>query len=196
MGKTTVLLGIYGSLRRKAFSKAVVSSLQDLTPTDVRLDLASLAELPFYNQDLDPSYGEVVDWPPTVATFRDSVAAAAGLVICTPEYNYGIPGVLKNALDWASRPAHRSPLAGKLVLIISCSPAFTGGVRAQAPLRQVLTSCLANVLTRAEVVIGAVQEKVVDNRLVDPTTRDFCAQALADLVSEIRAREVAGAANS
>ena len=93
------LIGLSGSLRRHAYSTAVLTTLQDALPTDVRLDVRSLDGIPLFNDDLD---GE--DAPATVAALRRDVAATDGLVVISPEYNHGMSGVLKNALDWLSRP--------------------------------------------------------------------------------------------
>src|SRR5690606_22909746 len=102
------LLGIAGSLRAGSFSTAILESLGDDLPADVGLHLHPLGDVPLYNQDLDT---EIPLAP--VAALRDAIAGADGLVIVTPEFNYGLPGVLKNALDWASRPYAASSLIGK-----------------------------------------------------------------------------------
>jgi chromate reductase len=107
-----------------------------------------------------------------------------------------MPGVLKNALDWASRPAFRSPLVGKPALIATASPAFTGGVRAQAQLRETLAATLSRVVPAPEIVIGSVHEKVRDGRLVDEAALRFALDGLGVLVAEIRARQVAGLADA
>src|SRR5262249_26020287 len=101
--------------------------------------------------------------------FRNAIGVSDGVVIVTPEYNHGIPGVLKNALDWASRPYGKSVLIDKPVLVISVSPAFTGGVRAQAQVNETLLSIPARILAGPQVVIGGVAEKTKTGCLIKPS---------------------------
>jgi len=112
-------------------------------------------ELPLYNEDEDGDNA-----PEEVRHFRDAIASSAGLIIATPEYNHGIPGVLKNALDWASRPYGKSALIEKPVLVISVSPAFTGGARAHAQVNETLLSIPARLVAGPQVVIGSIAEKL------------------------------------
>lgn len=177
------LAAISGSLRAASANTAVLRTLQDLMPAGVEMELLPLDGLPLYNQDLDGT-----EPPPQVAAFKASVAAADGLVICTPEYNFGIPGVLKNALDWASRPAFASPLKHKPALMMSCSPAFTGGARAHAQLRETLAGALSRVVVRPPVVIGGVHTKIQQGLLADEASVKFALEAVADLVAEIQAQ--------
>src|SRR5258707_2092957 len=120
------LLGLSGSLRSNSYSRSVLYALQRALAPEVSLAIRNLA-LPLYNEDEDGASAS-----DEVRSFRSSIAASDGVIIVTPEYNHGIPGVLKNALDWASRPLGGSALARKPVVVMSVSPAFTGGVRAQA----------------------------------------------------------------
>lgn len=178
---TINLLGISGSLRSGSFSTSILHSLADEAPAGVTLKLHSLADVPLYNQDLD------TDQPlPGVKALRDAIAAADGLVIVTPEFNYGLPGVLKNALDWASRPYGAASLIGKPVVTMSASPAFTGGVRAQAQLNETLLATGTRLVIRPQVVIGEVHAKVQDGRLTDRASLDFALGAIGDLVRSIR----------
>jgi len=132
------LLAIPGSLRRESHCAAVLRSLPPLLPATVAFELFPLGEIPLYNADLD------TDSPPAgVVRLKQAIAAADGLVVCSPEYNYGIPGVLKNAIDWASRPGFASPLRGKPVLVMTASPGTAGGVRAQAQIRDAFAATLA-----------------------------------------------------
>jgi chromate reductase len=165
------LLGLPGSIRREAYSLAVLRGLQ------ARLGESVLAirdlRLPLYDQDEDGPAA-----PEAVTTFRSAIAASDGLIISTPEYNHGTSGVLKNALDWASRPYGRSVLTTKPVLVISSSPAFTGGVRAHAQVNETLLSVQALILSGPQVVIGGVAHKVRDGRLVDEATLSFTLAAI------------------
>lgn len=141
---------------------------------------ADIGSIPLYNQDLyvDPL-------PEAVRRFREQVADADGVVISSPEYNHGIPGPLKNALDWASRPHNGSPFNGKPVLVITSSPAFTGGVRAQYQIREALASMLARPVSTPELVVGLVGSKVHDGRFHDPATIDFARGAFLTMFAEI-----------
>lgn len=174
------LLGLSGSLRRQSHCTAVLRTLQGTLPPGQELALSPLDDVPPYNQDRD---GEAA--PEPVRALRAAIAEAHGLVVISPEYNYGISGVLKNALDWASRPAMRSPLKGKPALLMTASPGFTGGARAQYQLRETLAATLARPVVRPQVVIAAVHEKIRDGRLVDEATLRFLQEAVADLAREI-----------
>ena len=178
--KKTRLLGLSGSLRAGSHNTAVLRTLQIRLPEDLELVLHPLNDLPLYNADLDSPA------PPTpVAAFTAAVEQADGLVLCSPEYNAGTSGVLKNALDWASRPAHHSPLKGKPALIISSSRAFTGGARAHAQLRETLASTLSRVLAHPPVVIASVHEKIRDGLLTDEPNIQFALGAITALRDEI-----------
>ena len=177
------LLGIAGSIRSGSFSAAILETLKAEVPEGVELTQHSLADVPLYNQDLD------TDQPPAaVRSLRQAIAQADGLVIVTPEFNYGMPGLLKNALDWASRPYGASCLIGKPVVTMSASPAFTGGVRAQAQLNETLLATQSQLVVRSQVVIGEVHAKIVDGRLIERSSLDFAAAAIGDLVRLIRER--------
>lgn len=177
------LLGISGSLRRDSFCTAILRTAAERIADAAHLEVISLETLPHYNQDLDGS-----EPPAAVRALQNAIAAAAGLVIVTPEYNYGVSGVLKNALDWASRPYGQSKLTGKPVLTMSASPASTGGVRAQSQLTETLLAIGARLLIRPQIVIGLVHEKVKDQRLVDGKSLGHVADGLNDLLRVITAR--------
>lgn len=170
------LLGLSGSLREGSYSTAVLRALADRLDHGAELRLHPLGEVPLYNQDLDSA-----EPLPAVAALREAIAVADGLVIVTPEYNYGMPGVLKNALDWASRPYGAAPLAGKPVVTMATSPAFTGGVRALAQLHETLLATQSLLVPRPQTVIGQVHEKFEEGRLVDDAVFDFALGAVADL---------------
>ena len=171
------LLGLPGSLRQGSYSLAVLRGLQPALSPAVDLQIGDL-RLPLYDQDQDePST------PQTVQAFRQAVAESDGVVIATPEYNHGIPGVLKNALDWASRPLGRSALTGKAVLVISVSPAFTGGVRAQAQANETLLAIQSRPVLGPQVVIGNVADKIRDGRLTDEPSLRFALSAIDRLIA-------------
>ena len=174
------LLAISGSLRAQAFSTAVLQALAEATAAQAQFDQADIGALPHFNQDL---YVEPL--PAAAARLRSQIAQADGLVISSPEYNHGVPGVLKNALDWASRPHNASPLRGKPALIVTTSVAFTGGVRAQYQIREALVSALARPVATPEIVIGGINAKMVDGRFHDPSTLDFAMNGFAALFEEV-----------
>jgi chromate reductase len=148
----------------------------------VHLEVHSLIDLPLYNGDLD------TEGPPdAVVRLREAIRQADGLVLCTPEYNAGTSGVMKNALDWASRPQQNSSLRGKHALIMSASPAFTGGARAHAQLRETLASTLSRVAVHPAVVIPQVLGKLKEGRLIDESNIEFALGAIQALLAEIRA---------
>ncbi len=174
------LLGISGSLREQSFSTAILHALADATASRASYVFADIGALPHFNQDL---YGDVL--PEALQAFRDHVAAADGLVIVSPEYNHGIPGVLKNALDWASRPHNQSPLKHKPVLIATSSPAVTGGARAQYQIRETVVAALARPVLTPEIVVGSVAAKIVDGRFQDPAVIEFALHGFDALFEEV-----------
>jgi len=176
-----LILGISGSLRAGSFSTAILRSVGGLLEGKARFAMLAMEDLPLYNQDLDTAAP-----PEPVARLRQQIADAEGLVIATPEYNYGMPGVLKNVLDWASRPFGQSRLTGKPVLTLSSSPAFTGGVRAQAQLNETLLANSARIVLRPQIVIGLVMEKVRDGEMVDEQSLRFLEDGLGDLLGVVR----------
>jgi chromate reductase, NAD(P)H dehydrogenase (quinone) len=179
MSKPDVLV-IPGSLRKGSHSGAVAAGLMEAASARASFRLLTLHAVPLYNADLDGEHK-----PEGVAVLKQAIQDAAGLVLVSPEYNYGVPGVLKNALDWASRPGYQSVLKGKPVLVITSSPGLVGGVRAQAQLRQTLFATLARVVAAPEVAITQVGSKVQEGRLSDPASLKFMLDAFQALLDEI-----------
>jgi chromate reductase len=173
------ILGMSGSLRSASFGTAILNAPQERSPPGMEFSVRTIEDIPFYNEDLDvqPSL-------PPIADFRSKVASD-GIVIATPEYNHGVPGVLKNALDWASRPAFVSCFQGNPVLIISSAPASTGEVQAQYQLRGTLTSMLARVVSGREIVVGGVNAKMSQDRFTDEERLAFIATELNRLHDEV-----------
>src|SRR5439155_20929081 len=141
------LLGLSGSLRRASNSTAVLRGLKDALGLRAALDIFPLHASPLYNEDDD-----AVRSPESECTLRSAINASDGVIIISPEYNHGMSGVLKNALDWASRPYGRSVLKSKPVLTMTASPAFTGGVRAQQQMNETLASIPARRVFRPQIV--------------------------------------------
>jgi chromate reductase, NAD(P)H dehydrogenase (quinone) len=181
MSATFNLLGISGSLRAVSFSTAVLAALAEATAEQAKFAYADIGAVPHFNQD---HYADPLPVP--VQNLRDQIAAADGLVIVSPEYNHGVPGVLKNAFDWASRPHNGSPLRDKPALIVTTSPAVTGGARAQYQIRETLISALARPVATPEIVVGQVAGKIVDGRFEDSAVIEFALAGFAALYAEIR----------
>jgi chromate reductase len=176
------VLGFAGSLRKQSHNVAVLRAAGDLMPAGMSLELYDLASLPFYNQDED---GERM--PDSVREFKRKIADADALLIATPEYNHSIPGVLKNALDWASRPSGTAPTNGKPAAILGASPGGFGAVRAQLHLRQILASMNVFVLPRPEVAIPFVGQKLdEEGHVTDEQTREFLRAHMIAFASWVR----------
>ncbi len=168
------ILGISGSLRRGSFNTALLHAAREHAPAGMQIEEYSLADIPLYNDDV-----RVAGYPPSVQAFREAIAAADGLLIVSPEYNYSIPGVLKNAIDWASRPPHQ-PLAGKPLAIMSASTSLLGGARMQYHLRQVAVFAEMHVLNKPEVFVAKAPEKFdADSKLTEDATREIVVAQLA-----------------
>ncbi|WP_395703050.1 NADPH-dependent FMN reductase [Aquabacterium sp.] len=174
------LLGVSGSLRRGSHCTAILHALAPWLAARAHYEVMTLLDVPPYNADTDGAAA-----PIGVQRLKQAIAEADGLVICSPEYNYGIPGVLKNAIDWASRPGFQSPLKGKPALVITASPGLFGGVRAQAQIRDALAATLARPVLRPHLAVPAVDKKIVDGRMADEPTQQLLQLGLADLLAEI-----------
>ncbi|MGP4132293.1 NAD(P)H-dependent oxidoreductase [Pantoea tagorei] len=162
------LVTLTGSLREHSSNRAIAHTLPELAPPGVNVShLDSIGNVPHYNADIQEK-----GFPEVVTKMAREIAQADGLIIVTPEYNYSIPGVLKNTLDWLSRVSPQ-PLASKPVLIQSASPGTIGGARAQYHLRQILVFFDARVLNKPEAMIGQVNQKVQNGILADEITREF-----------------------
>ncbi|MGA3400663.1 MAG: NADPH-dependent FMN reductase [Acetobacteraceae bacterium] len=171
---TISILGIAGSLRQGSFNRATLRAAQELAPEGMRIDSFDIAPIPLYNEDVRQQ-----GFPPPVEDFRARIKAADGLLFVTPEYNYSIPGVLKNAIDWASRPPEQ-PFDGKPVGIMGASGGGFGTARAQYHLRQCFVFLNGMVMNRPEVMVPAAQNKFdAGGKLTDQPTRDFIAAHLA-----------------
>jgi len=181
------IVGISGSLRKGSFNTLLLKLLKEMAPPEILVDVVTLEDIPFYSEDFE----KTPDLP-AVAGFKRRIAESDGILIATPEYNHGVPGVLKNALDWASRPAFNSCFKGKPVSIISSSPAFTGGVRAQYQVRETLISMYAHMVTGPEVVLGGVNTKFTgDAYTAHDDGLDFILRAVHLLRDEILFRREA-----
>jgi len=169
------VLGISGSLRRDSFNTALLRHVGELVEAEgAEFDIYDgLRDIPPYDQDAD-----VADAPEPVGRMRAAVAAADAVFITTPEYNYSVSGVLKNAIDWGSRPPNQV-FQDKPVAMFSCTPGPLGGARVQYDLRRILSQLWAHPLPRPEVFIGNAPSKFADGKLSDETTRKFLTELLA-----------------
>jgi chromate reductase, NAD(P)H dehydrogenase (quinone) len=176
--RSVKILGFAGSLRQGSYNRAALRAAVELMPAGGALETFDLAAIPLYNGDV-----EAQGVPAAVERFKAAIAAADGLLIVTPEYNYSIPGVLKNAIDWASRPPNDSPLNGKPVAFMGASMGGFGTVRSQLHLRQVCVFTNMYPLNRPEVHISTAQDKFdADGRLTDERTREAIRRLLAALL--------------
>ena len=175
------LLGMSGSLRTGSYSNAVLETLREKFEDRADLRIYDLQPIPAYNQDFE---GE--NRPAPVKALLAAIAASDGLVLCAPEFNHSIPGVLKNALDWASRPAFTSVMAYKPVAIMATSRGPLGGARCLEHMRVALESMLARVTLAREVLITAAADKIRGGRLVDEASLGFACAAVEALLCEIR----------
>jgi chromate reductase len=181
------LIGMSGSLRAGSFSNAILETLREKFADRADLKVYDLAPIPAYNQDFE---GE--KRPPAVKQMLADIEAADGLVLCAPEFNHSIPGVLKNAIDWASRPAFTSVLAYKPVAIMATSRGPLGGARCLEHMKVALDSCLSRVTLAREVIITAAETRIKDGRLVDETCLHFAGGAVEALLTEIAIFKSAG----
>jgi len=181
MAKPVNILGFAGSLRKASYNRGLLQAALGLLPEGVTLETFDLLPIPLYNGDV-----EAQGFPAPVQQFRDKIAAADALLIATPEYNYSIPGVLKNAIDWASRPPS-VPLAGKPAAIMGASPGFAGTARAQYHLRQVFVNMDMHPINKPEVFVSSAMNKFdAQGQLTDEPTRQVIARLIDALAQWTR----------
>ena len=171
------VLGISGSLRRRSYNTAALRAARELAPQGVTVMIADLSAIPPYNDDVREREG----YPAAVEHLRNQVRAADAVLFATPEYNYSIPGVLKNAIDWVSRPPDQ-PFAGKAAAIIGASPGPTGTARAQYHLRQIGVYLDLHFLNKPEVMIANAGERFDQEGLLkDEKTAELLRKLLENL---------------
>lgn len=176
-GKGVVkVLGMSGSLRKASFNTMALHAAQELAPAGMTIEIVGIGDLPLYNDDI-----RVAGYPPVVQAFRDRIAAADALLFVTPEYNYSTSGVLKNAIDWGSRPPSQ-PFDGKPVAMMGASGGILGTARAQYHLRQMCVFLNMLPVNKPEVMIGQAQSRFdAAGKLTDEATRGLVKQLLESL---------------
>ncbi|TAK23947.1 MAG: NAD(P)H-dependent oxidoreductase [Chloroflexota bacterium] len=186
MASPVHLLGISGSLRRRSFNTALLRAAGEMLPESVTLDITDLAPIPFYNEDIEQEQG----FPEPVQHLRAAIAACDAILFAVPEYNYSITGVLKNAIDWASRsgpgPRAPSPLRQKPFGMMGVGSVF-GTVRAQMHMRQITLHNDMRALSKPDVLLARAGDKFdADLRLTDEPTRKMVGELVVALVAWTR----------
>ena len=177
MSQPIRILGISGSLRRASYNRAALRAAMRLVPEGVTLDIFELDGIPGFNQDQEGNP------PARVVELKERIRQADAILIVTPEYNYSVPGVLKNAIDWASRPYGDSAWDGKPAAIMGASVGTIGTARAQYHLRQIFVFLNMFPINQPEVMIGNAHERFdAQGDLTDETTKNFIRQLLQNLV--------------
>jgi chromate reductase len=181
MDKPINILGFAGSLRKGSFNKALLRAAAESVPEDARLEIFDLEGIPPFNQDLESTM------PERVKEFKSKIESADAILIATPEHNYSIPGVLKNAIDWASRPYGDNSFEGKPVAVMSASTGMLGGARAQYHLRQVFVFLNMHPVNKPEISVAFANQKFDQNgRLTDEKTKELTRNLLDTLVAWTR----------
>lgn len=178
MYQQTNILGFAGSLRKGSYNRALLRAAFELVPANVNLEIFELEGIPPFNQDLE------LMPPVKVKEFKQKIKEADALLIVTPEYNYSIPGVLKNAIDWASRPYGDNAFEGKAVAMMSASTGMLGGARAQYHLRHSFVFLDMYPVNGPEIFVAFSSEKFDDKgRLLDEKTKKLIRELLDNLVA-------------
>ncbi len=176
MANQLKVLGVCGSLRKASLNMAALKACAELMPAGMTLQIASIGDIPLYNQDVFDA-----GIPQPARRHYDEIAAADGVLIATPEYNFSLPAPLKNAIDWVSKMDNQ-PYQDKPVAVFSASRGPMGGARVQYDLRRILTQLWGHVLPRPEVFIGNAQSKLdAQGRITDEATRKFLGELLVGL---------------
>lgn len=171
------VLGLAGSLRQGSYNKALLKAAKELEPENMDIEIFDLAPLPLFNQDLEKSM------PEAVVEFKKKVKEADAILFVTPEYNYSIPGVLKNAMDWASRPYGENSFDGKPAALMGASTGLLGTARAQTALRNTFIFLNIHAVNKPEIMVSLAKDKFdKDGKLLDEKARELIGSLLAALV--------------
>ncbi|MCW6160192.1 MAG: NAD(P)H-dependent oxidoreductase [Candidatus Micrarchaeales archaeon] len=178
------ILGIGGSLRKGSYSKAVLEAAMELLPKNVSMEMADISQIPIFNQD------EEAESPPSVKRLKKQIRDADAILFCTPEYNFGIPGYLKNAIDWASRPYGDNSFDDKPAAVMSASDGMLGGIKAQLQLRQSFVFLNIHAVNDSVTVSQVTQKLGPEGKLADQRTRERIRELVEELVAwTIRIKE-------
>lgn len=176
VGNKLKIIGFAGSLRKGSYNRSLLRSAGQLLPQDTILEIFDLSDIPPFNQDLE------ANMPAKVNEFKSKIRESDALLIATPEYNYSVPGVLKNAIDYASRPYGDNPFDDKPVAIMSASVGMLGGARAQYHLRQMFVFLNMHPINAPEVIVTSASNKFdAEGNLLDENTKKFLTQLLQNL---------------
>lgn len=178
MDKKITILALAGSLRKKSYNRGLLNAAVELAPKNCVIEIFDLGGIPLYNQDEENTL------PKRVAELKQKVRSCHIVLIATPEYNYSVPGVLKNAIDWVTRPSGDNAWAHKRVAIMGASLSIQGTSRAQSHLRQILHAVNAEVFSRPEVMIGSAQDKFDENGVLTDVKAKESVQKLLQTLCE------------
>lgn len=171
------ILGISGSARKDSYNTALLKAAQELMPPGAALEIFDISGFPIYNQDLE------ANMPPDVKLFKEKVKQSDAVLFATPEHNYSIPALLKNAIEWGNRPSDDNSWEGKPAAIISASDGPRGGARAQLHLRQIMVDLNMHPINNPQLYVARAQDKVdAELKLTDEKTRETLRKLLAALV--------------
>ncbi len=174
------IVALSGSLRKMSFNSALLRAACDLAPAGMSIEIVDLAPFPLYDDDV-----RLVAYPPVVQALRDKVAASDGLLLACPEYNYSVSGVLKNAIDWVSRPPGNL-FATRPTAIIGAATGLFGSIRGQNHLRAIMSGLDAHVINKPEVMVASAAAKFDTNgTLTDDTARTLLGELLEKLAQAV-----------
>ncbi len=168
------IIAISGSLRKNSYNTTLLNEIKTFVPD---LEIVTIGDLPLFNEDLEANF------PPAATALKQKIEAADAIIFATPEYNRSIPGALKNALDWASRPWGKNSFAGKQVLVIGASMGPIGTAVAQYDLKKVMLYLDAHVIGQPEFYLGTAQDKIKDGKIVDDNTKNHLVKAVDRLLN-------------
>ena len=176
------LLGVCGSQRKGSLNRALLDAIAETLPAGTTLSTWESLDFPIFNSDISE--------PAQVTAFKDALRTADGIVFAVPEYNYSIPGGLKNALDWVSRPPATSPMRGRPIGLVGAATGMSGTIRAQNHMRQMLVYSDSPTMNQPEVLIPRAHERFSDGKLTDPSTRELVARFATAFVAFARRYKV------
>lgn len=171
------IIAISGSLRAQSFNGSLLKAVKTLAPESLNIEIVDISNIPLYNQDLEKDFP--ANFPKAVQDLKDKIMASDGVIFATPEYNRSVPGVLKNVIDWASRPYGKNAFAGKPVLVLGVTVGQIGTAVAQYHLKQILLCLDMHVIGQPEFYLGGATSKFdAEGNLTDQSTKNHIVEAL------------------